>query len=124
MSPKYQLIAALLLIGGAFAGGYYLAPGKVKIETRIVKDTETRIIERPDGSKETIIKEKDRSTSTLDKSRPQGEWMFTALIPVDGVRFDLNNTIINAQKRVLGPVYAGAWATLDGSWGLSVGMRF
>ena len=103
----------MFLIGVAFAAGYWLAPSKV------VKDTVVRIVERPDGSKETIIKEVERPQVVQKK-----DWVFAALVPINDLRFERDAIIISAQKRILGEIYAGPWVSLDGSFGLGVSLRF
>lgn len=129
MELNLRNIGIMLLIGaiGALCG-YYVAPTKVKIEekvvTRVVKDTVTRIVERPDGTKETVIKEKDRTETDkekkTEKSKPEDQWIFTALVEASSI----DNAIFNAQRRILGPAYVGVWVSTKGAFGLSVGLRF
>lgn len=118
MAPKYQILTVMLLLGVAFASGYYLSPAKV-----VTKDKVTVIREKPDGSKETIIEERERIVK-IPVSAKQKDWIASALVPVDGFQIEKSQMIISVQKRFLGQIYAGPWVSLDGSFGLGVSLRF
>lgn len=120
---------------------------EVEVEKGTVRrnvETETVIIERPDGTKETIIRERDRSLEETERTarrdtdkeaskskettRSKKAWIATALVGVerDGLRFGLtpSQSTFVLQRRILGELYVGPYATLGGDFGLGVSMRF
>lgn len=120
---KY-LVTCLIGIGL----GWALKPDQTKIETRTIevikevrKDYEdvkenTRVIERPDGTKETITdrtarrvietdisKEKDKSKSIVSSVKPQ--WSVGAYMALT----EPNEYLLTVDRRILGNIYIGAY---------------
>lgn len=158
MIKKY--IPYLIVAVVASGAGYYFAPSKVITKTKTVEvvrevevqrevrdtrrdvETETRIRENPDGSRETIIVERERSeevvrseserareesaTESSEKLviREKKAWLVSAGV---GVKVDdeLNQIFMGAiQRRILGEIYVGGWATTDGKVGVGLTIRF
>lgn len=132
------LIAALLL-GAGYAAGYFATPVKIKerIVTRdvikIKRDTVTVSVTRPDGTVETTTRETDRSSSERDtiKSKEKlvsarAQWQIAAFAPTtDLFTAPLgNNFVLTAQRRIIGPFFAGAFVSRNLDWGLGVGIEF
>lgn len=125
----------------------YFAPEKIKevevvkvVESKNVKkdvDTVTRIVERPDGTKETIVKERDNSTEHTDTSSEStktkvfakhDDWIATLLIGVNpqgfGLTADPSDLTFSLQRRLLLGIYVGPYSDLDGNFGVSLSLKF
>lgn len=116
----------------------YLFP---RIETQTVdvihevikKDirTITKIIERPDGTKETIIDETDKSTDKKTEKHTattyqNKDWQIAGTAETDytqlkEAKLDYG---IHVQRRILGPFYLGAMVNTGKRVGVSLGMEF
>jgi hypothetical protein len=143
----YKILAVVLLIGGAYGVGRYLQPAEVKVktETKVVKvevekertkyRTITKYIKRPDGTeerieeKEEVTEKESSSTKRKDKKKDKQiiavkpQWKVQAMAELDN--FELNNYRVGVERRVIGPVFAGAWAsTTLNSYGVSLSMEF
>lgn len=143
MDKKVIAIAILVVGAAGYLGGRYLQPAKVEVkveervkEVEVVKHdvrTVIREIERPDGTKEkeTIIEDKteeernresEKETSKIvTNNKPQ--WKVGGqLTPKQGIAGPLYG--LSVERRVLGPVFAGAFANTDKVVGLSVSVEF
>jgi len=129
---------ATLFAAGIAAGAlctYYLFPKiERKIETKIETvqqlqiRTVTRTVERPDGTK--IIEQETLDTSKIKASEKKTD------IKVQSSKYLLGVTAetslkhlepiygLQAQLRVLGPVWAGLTANADGDVGVSLSFEF
>lgn len=131
-------IAAIVILVVGTGIGRYLTPPKVeeKIVEKVVekekKDihTITKIVERPDGTKETIIEHKDKSTSTVatDKSKElkidnTTDWKVSA-----GVGYDFRKKeqfyIGTIERRIIGTISVGVFGTTSQQAGVNVGIQF
>ena len=145
MNTTTKIALVLGALAGAFAFGRYSAPEKVKteikVETKIEKvevvRTVTKIVERPDGTKETIIEEDKETNTETDITKEKSKEVIIA-------RSRLNISILagaqpklfqgvslgpivygaSVTKEIIGPVTAGAWALSDFSVGVSLGLNF
>jgi len=152
MSSKWQYLAFAVLLALAFSAGWWFTPTKTveKIVTvekvKYVKDaqrnvdTETRIVKKPDGTTETTIKERDRSTervtdnrdtrtdSEKTTTRDSDKWLFTALIGAqrNGLSFSLDpsQTAIAVQRSLFMGIYVGPFITANGDFGVAASLRF
>jgi hypothetical protein len=143
METKHWIVAVLVVSGLGYATGRYFQPARVEVkieervkEVEVVKhDVRTVIKEvtRPDGTKEkeTIIE--DRSTETRDKesrrdtskivSNEKPQWkVSTQLTTTQGILGPVYGATV--ERRVLGPIFAGAFGNTDKTFGLSVGLEF
>lgn len=151
----------LLLFGAVCSGiGYYMAPEKVVEKTKTVTvvktvevvkevrdvdrdvETKTRIKENPDGSRETIVTERDRSREVVRRdteterdetkteakervvSRSKKAWLATAGVGAKLNELDSQIFIGAIHRRIIGEVYLGVWATSTGEVGVGATIRF
>jgi hypothetical protein len=127
---KMALLAAGLLVVVFFLGRY-TAPEKVK-EVEVIKEKRdvvevVREITRPDGTKEKETRREDRTEKSkeslveVENSKPQ--WDVDALYGIDSKSKD---TIygLSVQRRILGNIKVGGWATNQNQLGISVGFEF
>ena len=142
---SFAPILAALVLG--IASGYYLAPARVKtvevikiVEKKHVKknvDTETRIVARPDGSTETVIKEHDGSTEDTNKTTDStktkvverdGKWLATILVGVDrkGLAFEpsASNILVSVQRNLIFGLYVGPYVSVGGDFGVGISLKF
>lgn len=128
-------IAIIMLIIGAMVGFWAckkLTKPEVRIETQekeVVKTdirTVTRTIERPDGSKETVVETTDKTKTTASKqavvqiSKPN--WMVGVAVESD---YKLVPTYeVEVNRRILGPVFLGLSMNTKVQAGLRLTMEF
>ena len=135
---KTWIISIVAVAALAYATGRYLQPAKVeikeveKIVEVIKRDVHTVIREvvRPDGSKEvvTVIDDKTRETNKKESSK---ETIITNIKPqwrVQGIA-DLTHLAapvygVGIERRILGPVFAGAFVKANREYGVSVSLEF
>jgi hypothetical protein len=117
--------AALLLV----ALGYWLAPEKRIIEEKIVnRDVITKIIEKqlPDGTiiTETEILDRSKEKSRIDSIPPTKTNII--IRGMAGIDFRSNNIVYGAgiDKRLLGPIWIGAYGHTNGLVGMSLSLSF
>lgn len=102
-----------------------------KIQTKTVTEVQervrvdTKIVERPDGTKETVITEvRDTESKKSEKrveTKVQKDWM----IGVGMDLFDLDPIYsLTVQRRIFLDLYAGGYYRTDGTLGLSVSYSF
>jgi hypothetical protein len=124
------LLVLVLLVGYAF--GRYLQPAHEVIKTQTVtvehEHTVTVVVTKPDGtSTSTTTTDKGetagtKTSTTIDNVKPQ--WKVSALAGLG-----LNSPISTVyggevQRRILGPIFVGAWATTNRTGGISLGLEF
>lgn len=132
---KSTIITGLicLLLGGGL--GTLLFPQTkekvVEVEKEVVvKDvvTVTRIVTRPDGTKEELVtvtdktKENKQSTSTKTVAKSTWHASIGAKSKIDRLQVDLYT--IQIEKRILGDLFIGVTGSTDKTVGLTVGMEF
>jgi beta-lactam-binding protein with PASTA domain len=142
MSIKTQLLTLLVIAALAYATGRYLQPAKVEVkQVEVVKEVEVikrdvrtviKEVERPDGTreKETVIEDRTRER-TKKESETQTHTVVTNLKPqwkVQGL-VQLNNIQqptygVGVERRIIGPVFVGAWGKQSREFGLSVSLEF
>lgn len=144
---KRQLIGALV-IGVICVGlGWSLKPGTVRTETRTVEVTketkkesedvqeEVRVIERPDGTKETITnrtakrvtetdvsKEKEKNKSRTESGQPH-RWSIGGYVSATGGD---NAYLLSVDRRLLGNVFVGVYVQASSitDYSAGAGLRF
>lgn len=131
---KLVLGALVIFAVGVGVGKFSLPSSKTQTETS-TKESETerevtdRTITRPDGTKETerivkdVKKDKKESSNTVAIVNKKPDWKVSGLI---GYSFKEHVPVygIDIQRRILGAVSIGAFATTERSVGLSVGYEF
>lgn len=133
MNLKTYFISVVLFAGLGYGVGRYLQPAEIRIEEkeRIKKDVVTIVKEviKKDGSKEivTIIEDKtvvDKSKSeTVKNAKPQ--WKVIGVIKNDISHLTNKPDYgIVVERRILGPVFLGAYADTKSNVGVSVGFEF
>lgn len=134
-------LAAFVLVGYAF--GRYVQPARVVTETKeIVKTvevvkhdttTKTHEVKHPDGTVETDTtvvnrdtdisgtSSKSESKTIVDNTKPQ--WKVSGLA---GYNFSTYEKVYGAEvdRRILGPIFVGAWGNTQHTGGLSVSIEF
>lgn len=119
-------------IGAAFI--WYAYPRhevQIKTETKIVTEYKTKIVERwrknPDGSEEHERTEESsgnsETTKSKDKKVAKHNWNLGIqaglTTDMDGLKYGLR-----VERRIVGPVFAGAYVTTNKEAGVSLGMEF
>ncbi len=138
MNLKSTLILALIVTIVSAGLTRYLFP---RIETQTVdvvhevikKDirTITKIVEKPDGTKETTIDETDKSTDKKTEKHTETtyqnkDWQVAGTAETDytqlqEVKLDYG---VHIQRRILGPFYLGALINTNKQVGVSLGLEF
>lgn len=147
MTLKNKLLAVVLIAGAGYGIGRYLQPAEVKVktETKVVTvevekertkyRTVVKYIKRPDGTEERIeekeeVTEKESNTTVQkdkkkDKQVVAAKPQWRAQVGAELVSFQPTNYRIGIERRVLGPVFVGAWSETNfHSYGISVSMEF
>jgi hypothetical protein len=152
MDTKYKIIAAVVLLLGAFAFGRFSAPEKVKIQTvEVEKKTEDKQaashddkvttitqVQKPDGTKTTttvIADVKDvhvddkktddvTKTETKEIDRSSAKVTVSALMGVNITNPGVPMYGISISKPILGPITVGVFGFQNGLVGASVGLTF
>lgn len=136
VSTKNTLILVLVVaIISAGLTRYYFP----KIETQtvdVIKEviktdirTITRIVERPDGTKETIIDETDKSTNNktekhTDTTYANKDWLLSVSAQTEVTQIMKPDYGVQVQRRILGPFYLGGMVDTSKRVGVSLGMEF
>lgn len=121
---KQALSIALLLVV-AFAVGRYTAPAKVveSVKTEIQVKRDTVVVEkvRKDGTKVTVTKIKDRSEEATKKEKiidfRRPEWLLGGGIDTKG------GYVLSVDRRILGPIFIGAFGSTSGIFGAKIGIE-
>lgn len=132
------IVVISMIIGGAITAKFVSSREVVKTQTIdrvVVQDhvvTVVKEIDRPDGTKE-ITTTADQVTNKTDNSIKSAEdlkppelknWMVSG-----GIGLDFDGTVdkvydVNINRRILGPIFVGAWANTKSQAGLNVGFEF
>lgn len=105
---------------------------KTEIKQQIVERnnirTITKVVEKPTGEKETITEVIDNSTKTANSSQnhvqyKNSEWLLGASIGSKVLTIEPIYTL-RIDRRIIGPIFAGAYGRTDGELGLSITMEF
>ena len=112
----------------------WLSPTKVEIKEKVVTEVQervrvlTRIIERPDGTKETIIDEKrDTDTSIVaeKESRPVAkDWRVGIGASLPEVFTTGATYTLTVEKHLFAGIYVGAYGRTDKEYGASLSYSF
>ena len=124
---KICLVGMLATFGLGWAAHRYYAP-KPASQTASTEQTRTRtvtrIVERKDGTKETLIESVDNSTASrtvIKATKPQ--WLLGV-----GAAYNLPRTEVvydvQASRRIIGPIFAGIRASTDGTVGVQALIEF
>lgn len=139
MTTRLKLLIGVLLVLIGYAFGYYTLPEKVvtktvtdvKTVTVTQHDVETVVVNKPDGTTETKIidhstdttKSEDTSVSTKTIENGKPNWK----VSVQGsTKHPELQYFYGAQveRRILGPIFVGAFGNVDKTVGLTVGLEF
>jgi O-acetyl-ADP-ribose deacetylase (regulator of RNase III) len=134
---KYGIVGILVLVVAIISAGvtrYYFPKIEVKnveVTKEVVRNdikTVTRIVERPDGTKESVIEVVDKSIKkeTIAKETTiaaKSKWLVGG-----GIAYSIPNNKpeyeLSLQKRVIGPLFLGGKVTTAKTIGLTIGMEF
>lgn len=128
------ITAAVALLIGLGLGSQLLP--KVKIETKeiekevIVKDvvTVTKIITKPDGTKEEVITVTDKTKENSSKVSTQKvmatQWHASVSAKTDNIKFEKITYGVSIERRIIGDIFLGVNADTSGKVGGSVGISF
>lgn len=128
ISWKYLLVAAL-----AAGLTYWLIPEKLKIEEKIVTEVQervivrTRILERPDGTTETIIDERRESDTRIESEKlttPVADWSVGLSASISEEYRDETVYTLSLQKKLLGGLSGGLYARTDKEIGAVLSYSF
>lgn len=92
--------------------------GTVKKETHIV-DKGTVVI---DKSKEGSSEKDSSSTTVVSYNKPQ--WKAAALLGITDYSLDNRVYGLEVERRILGPIFVGAWGLTNKTIGVSAGLEF
>jgi hypothetical protein len=136
-------LAILVALGLGYSFGRYAQPAKEVIKTvEVVKTVETvkhdtvtvtKQIKKPDGTTETDTTTTDKdietsktniaesSSETITNVKPQ--WKATGLLGYNVSTFE---KVYGAEieRRIIGPIFVGAWANTQRTGGVSVSIEF
>lgn len=126
-------VVVSFVIGAAVARYYYprIEMKQVEVTKEVVRNdirTVTRMVERPDGSKETVVEVVDKSTKKETSTKEttvasKKDWVIS--VSTDYNYRDYQQSYeLQVQRRILGPFYIGAKASTNQSVGAMVGFEF
>lgn len=140
MSNRTIIIVAILSLLASFATGYYLAPDKIKTETRTV-EVEKIVIQvkhevktvtvKPDGSSTTTTvtdtnthSNTDSNSSTISKDIPinKNTLSISALVGTTGIPFGTQVYGLSVSRNFIGPIRLGIFGMSDKTFGFSLGL--
>lgn len=145
MNLKTAAIVLGALCAVSFAVGRYTAPEKVKTEIKIQKEvitqqvvhTVTKVVERPDGTKETEVTQDSDTNTHSDTVKDKLKEVIVShdslnISILAGAQPHLFQGIsvgpiiygASVTKTLWGPVTIGAWGLSDLSAGVSLGLNF
>jgi hypothetical protein len=132
------LVVLSMVVGGAITSKFVQSKSEVKtqiVDHVVTQDhvvTVVKEVDHPDGTKEITTTKDDTSvkhdTSVTNKddikAKPLPNWMVSG-----GVGLTFDGTVdrvykAEIQRRILGPVFIGAYGTTKSEVGLSVGFEF
>ena len=139
------ILMVILVAAAAFFIGKYSNTQKTKIKTQFITQTVVvnhhdirtvvHTVKEPNGTVVTNTTTQDNSTvtgngikvakskETESGSTTSGKWKISALAGVD---FKGGNLAYGAEldRKILGPIYVGAWGLSNSSFGVSIGFQF
>jgi len=137
---RWQAVAGLLLLLGAYALGRYVAPTKTITKTVTVEVEKTKthedkvIVERieKDGTKTTTTHvvtntETDKKANTKQEQIVENKKSSLLVSALGGVDITKPNGLIfgaHVSRQTLGPVHIGLFGLTNGTIGASVGLQF
>lgn len=142
MKSKNVVILALVAVAVAYAFGRYMQPASIEIQTReVVKTVEVNTVQKrkikikivhPDGTVEerwveediTISQKENVKESSKKVTNQKTQWKAHALAGVTDNNFSEIQYGIQIERRIIGPIFLGAYGIQGGTIGLSVGMEF
>ena len=134
---KTKIIVLIIVSALSYSIGNYIGKKALKREIEIVEvekvqervRTVTRIVEQPDGTKETIIEEK-RETDTVRDTKSKEvvsaylpQWsvgLGYSLIGKDGIPV----YTLNIDRRIFADLFAGVYGRTDKELGISLRFEF
>lgn len=139
MNIRLYILLGLLLIVIGYSLGRYTTPEKVvtktvidtKTVTVVQHDIQTVEVDKPDGTKTITVVDKsvdttkqqigESQTKVVENSKPQ--WKVSAQLAPKAVVYEY---FYGAQieRRILGPVFVGAFGNIDHTLGVSLGLEF
>lgn len=142
METRTKVIIAIVALAIAFASGRFLSPDKVRTEVKtvevekivekVVRQTVT-ILEKPDGTKETVIvtdsntssKTNEQSTNATKEVTGSKDRINVSVLAGSSFPFNLSSPIygLSANKNILGPITAGVWGLSNKTFGVSLGLN-
>ena len=132
MSLKIKIIILAICSAGSFLAGQHVANKVKQIEIIEVEKilqrerTVTRIVERPDGTKETVIDnrvETETDRSSTNKVTKQSDWAVSVMY-APAVFKQEQEYGLAVTRRVLGNLFAGVYGRSDSEFGLSLRYEF
>lgn len=136
MTIKTLLISCTItaVVTAAAVRYYYPRVDVQTIETTkdVIKTdirTVVRVVEKPDGTKETVTETVDNTTrETKDKKshieNKQNDWFIAAGVNARLNAINVPSYAISVHRRVLGPVFGGLTADTTGNIGVTIGLEF
>lgn len=131
-----KLIAITLLVGLGLGTTvtkmYFPKIQEVNIEKEVIRTdikVVTRIIERADGTKETVIETVDKTVkkedkkTTIDKTLPIKMNKVSVIAKYDFSEKKENYGLL-VERRLIGPVFVGAYGDTKRNVGLALGVEF
>lgn len=134
---KYYIVGLLCVLAG-YAAGMHLQPPKIETkEIQVVKEVETirkdirtviKEVEHPDGTKEKETTIEDKSMVKKDSetvkvvSTSRLDWKLQGIINLKDIAVPIYG--LDLERRIIGPFSAGAWATTQLDYGVSVSFEF
>lgn len=111
----------------------HFSPDKVRIEEKLVKDVQERVIvrtvikERPDGTKETIIDERRDTDTHIERERVTTAMADTAISLSQSLSGEFRGDTVytlGIQKKLLGSLSGGIYARTDKEYGVTLSYSF
>lgn len=137
------LVALLVVAGLGYGFGRYMQPAKIQIKKEeVIKEVEVvkkdvvvveKITTNKDGTTVVERRTEDKSTerSSTDTRTKEStlvinvkpQWRVQGMV---GYRGQLDRPMYGAgiERRILGPVFVGAWGNTEKQFGLSAGFEF
>lgn len=129
-----KTVVILCVISAALAAGltkfYFPNVKTVEVEKQVThKDVETvtHEVKRPDGTVDTVITTTDHSSVILTDTKKEynvvPNWQISAFA-LANIKLESSDYGLQAQRRILGPIFVGGMVTSRGNIGVSLGMEF
>lgn len=141
---KKEIIGGILLLVIGYAAGRYVQPAKVVTKTETVTKTNTVVQEHVHTVVQTVVKpngekvitkttdnnsveknntSSDSSASTVTTySKPQ--WRAQGLVGLSTINLSSSIYGVGVERRILGPIFVGAYGKTNSEAGLSLSLEF